>query len=77
MKITKIEVDRFGVWRQLALPVSGRGLTVFYGPNEAGKTTLWRFIRSIPFPKSGKFSRTICALKNSSCCGKTIASEIR
>jgi uncharacterized protein YhaN len=47
MKITKIKVDRFGVWRQLALPVSGRGLTVFYGPNEAGKTTLWRFIRSI------------------------------
>ncbi len=47
MKITKIEVDRFGVWRQLNLPVSGRGLTVFYGPNEAGKTTLWRFIRSV------------------------------
>ncbi|HEV7998572.1 MAG TPA: AAA family ATPase [Planctomycetaceae bacterium] len=47
MRITKIEVDRFGVWRQLALPVSPRGLTVFYGPNEAGKTTLWRFIRSI------------------------------
>jgi uncharacterized protein YhaN len=47
MKVTKIKVDRFGVWRQLALPVSGRGLTVFYGPNEAGKTTLWRFIRSI------------------------------
>jgi uncharacterized protein YhaN len=47
MKITKIAVDRFGLWRQLALPVSGRGLTVFYGPNEAGKTTLWRFIRSI------------------------------
>lgn len=47
MKITKIEVNRFGVWRQLNLPVSGRGLTVFYGPNEAGKTTLWRFIRSV------------------------------
>jgi uncharacterized protein YhaN len=47
MKIAKIEVDRFGVWRQLGLPVSARGLTVFYGPNEAGKTTLWRFIRSI------------------------------
>ena len=47
MKITKIEVDRFGVWRQLTLPVSGRGLNVYYGPNEAGKTTLWRFIRSI------------------------------
>ncbi len=47
MRITKIEVDRFGVWRQLALPVSPRGLTVFYGPNEAGKTTLWRFICSI------------------------------
>jgi uncharacterized protein YhaN len=47
VRITKIEVDRFGVWRQLALPVSGRRMTVFYGPNEAGKTTLWRFIRSI------------------------------
>jgi uncharacterized protein YhaN len=47
MKITKIEVDRFGVWRQLALPVAPRGMTVFYGPNEAGKTTLWRFICSI------------------------------
>jgi uncharacterized protein YhaN len=47
MRITKIEVDRFGVWRQLALPVAPRGLTVFYGPNEAGKTTLWRFICSI------------------------------
>jgi len=47
MRITKIEVDRFGLWRQLVLPVAGRGLTVFYGPNEAGKTTLWRFIRSI------------------------------
>jgi len=31
----------------------------------------------IPFPKSGKFSRMICALKNSFCCRKTIASEIR
>jgi uncharacterized protein YhaN len=47
MRITKVEIDRFGVWRQLALPVSGRGLTLFYGPNEAGKTTLWRFIRSM------------------------------
>jgi uncharacterized protein YhaN len=47
MKITKIDVDRFGIWKQLSLPVSARGLTVFYGPNEAGKTTLWRFIRSI------------------------------
>jgi uncharacterized protein YhaN len=47
MNITQVDVDRFGVWRQLRLPVSGRGMTVFYGPNEAGKTTLWRFIRSI------------------------------
>jgi uncharacterized protein YhaN len=47
MRITKIDVDRFGLWRKLTLPVAARGLTVFYGPNEAGKTTLWRFIRSV------------------------------
>ncbi len=47
MKITDIQVDRFGVWRSLTLPLSSSGLNVFYGPNEAGKTTLLRFVRGI------------------------------
>jgi uncharacterized protein YhaN len=47
MKIKAIQVARFGVWQQLSLDVPGRGVALFYGPNEAGKTTLSRFIRSI------------------------------
>jgi uncharacterized protein YhaN len=47
MKIKAIQVGRFGVWEQLSLAVPGRGVALFYGPNEAGKTTLSRFIRSI------------------------------
>jgi uncharacterized protein YhaN len=47
MKIKAIQVGRFGVWQQLSLSVPSRGLALFYGPNEAGKTTLSRFIRSM------------------------------
>jgi len=47
MKIKAIQVGRFGVWQQLSLTVPSRGLALFYGPNEAGKTTLSRFIRSV------------------------------
>jgi uncharacterized protein YhaN len=47
MKIKAIQVARFGVWQQLSLAVPNRGVALFYGPNEAGKTTLSRFIRSI------------------------------
>ena len=45
MKITDINIDRFGVWRDLSLPLNESGVTVFYGPNEAGKSTLMRFVR--------------------------------
>lgn len=47
MKITQIDVERYGLWEDLKLPVNEHGLTVFYGPNEAGKSTLMRFIRSM------------------------------
>ena len=47
MRITGIEIDRFGVWQDFKQPLHGSGLTVFYGPNEAGKTTLLRFIRGV------------------------------
>ncbi len=46
MHITDLHIDRFGVWRDLALPLGGPGLNVLYGPNEAGKSTLMRFIRA-------------------------------
>jgi energy-coupling factor transporter ATP-binding protein EcfA2 len=47
MKIRTIQVGQFGVWQQLSLAVPERGVALFYGPNEAGKSTLLRFIRSM------------------------------
>lgn len=47
MRIHELEVDRFGVWKDVTFPFHDRGLTVLYGPNEAGKSTLMRFIRGV------------------------------
>ncbi|MEZ6127890.1 MAG: AAA family ATPase [Planctomycetaceae bacterium] len=47
MKITEIDIDRFRIWRSLLLKMNPGGLNVIYGPNEAGKTTLMRFVQSV------------------------------
>jgi uncharacterized protein YhaN len=47
VKITDVQIDGFGVWSDLKLDQFSDGMTVFYGPNEAGKTTLLEFIRSV------------------------------
>jgi uncharacterized protein YhaN len=47
MRITDLKVDGFGVWSGLELPDLSDQLNVFYGPNEAGKTTLMQFVRSV------------------------------
>src|SRR3972149_9235022 len=47
MKITALRIDGFGVWRDLALRGLSPELTVFYGPNEAGKSTVMNFLRSV------------------------------
>lgn len=47
MKITDLKIDGFGVWNDLTLRGLSPELTVFYGPNEAGKSTLMQFMRSI------------------------------
>ena len=46
MRLTEIDIDRFRIWRDLLLKLNPQGLNVIYGPNEAGKTTLMRFIRA-------------------------------
>lgn len=46
MRITSLKIERFGVWENLSLPKISPGLNVFFGPNEAGKTTLMQFIRT-------------------------------
>jgi uncharacterized protein YhaN len=47
MRITALEADGFGVWSNLKLENLSDGLNVFYGANEAGKTTLLEFVRSM------------------------------
>lgn len=47
MRITDLEVDGFGIWKDLRLSGLSEHVHVFYGPNEAGKTTLLEFVRSI------------------------------
>lgn len=47
MKILAAEIDGFGVWTGLKLPNLADRVSVFYGPNEAGKTTLLQFVRSM------------------------------
>lgn len=48
MKIRSIHVEGFGVLQQKTLPLDGP-LTVLYGRNEAGKSTLMGFIRAVLF----------------------------
>ncbi|MGD9853601.1 MAG: AAA family ATPase [Planctomycetaceae bacterium] len=47
MRLTDVNIDRFGVWRDLDISLNPSGVNVFYGPNEAGKSTLMRFVRGV------------------------------
>lgn len=49
MRIKSLEIDGYGVWSKLKLDKLGEGIHVFYGANEAGKTTLMQFLRSMFF----------------------------
>jgi len=47
VKITALEIDGYGVWSGLRIERFADGVSVVYGPNEAGKSTLLQFIRSM------------------------------
>lgn len=47
MKIKDVQIDGFGVWSGLHVDTMPEAMTVFYGPNEAGKTTLMQFFRTM------------------------------
>src|SRR5678816_4340523 len=49
MKIENLHIDGFGVWNDKTWTPLSPGLNIFHGPNEAGKSTLMAFIRSILF----------------------------
>lgn len=59
MKLTGLEISAFGCWRGLRWPHVDPGLNVVYGPNEAGKTTLLQFLRTMFFgattPRLGRY----------------------
>jgi uncharacterized protein YhaN len=52
MKITDLEINGFGVWRDLKISNLSRRITAFYGPNEAGKTTMMQFVRGVLYGMS-------------------------
>lgn len=58
MRICELEARRFGVWSDVTLPVHPQGMTVFYGPNEAGKSTLMRLIRGVLYGYNERDQRT-------------------
>ncbi len=47
MKVRDVQIDGFGVWTSLSVDSLPEGMAVFYGPNEAGKTTLMNFLRTM------------------------------
>jgi uncharacterized protein YhaN len=47
VKITDVQVDGFGVWQDLSVGDLSDRMTLFFGRNEAGKTTLMQFIRTV------------------------------
>jgi len=47
LKITGLHVEEFGIWSDLRIDKISNGLTLFHGPNEAGKTTLMQFVRAV------------------------------
>ena len=47
MKINKIYIERFGCYRRFAVEDLSQPVILFFGPNEAGKSTLHAFIRFI------------------------------
>src|SRR5260370_15305961 len=55
LKIERLRIDAFGQFHSFDREL-GAGLNVFYGPNEAGKSTLLAFIRAVlfGFPKRGE-----------------------
>ena len=57
MRIRGWSIDGFGHFRDYEVGPIGDGLTVFHGPNEAGKTTLLAFVRGMLFGFPDRRSR--------------------
>ena len=49
MRLTELHLDGFGHFHQQSIGPMSQPVTVFHGPNEAGKSTLLAFIRAVLF----------------------------
>ncbi|MFB0867588.1 AAA family ATPase, partial [Paenibacillus oleatilyticus] len=58
MRIERLEIRRYGVLNEVEL-LADSPVTLFYGPNEAGKSTVLGFIRDVlfGFPRGGSAER--------------------
>lgn len=57
MRLTELRLERFGYFADVTLPLDGNGLTLLYGANEAGKSTLLAALRAclFGFPRGEAF----------------------
>ena len=63
MRINSLTIDGYGVWTGLRVERLAEGLSVLYGPNEAGKTTLLAFIRGVLYGFAGSGGRYLPPLR--------------
>ncbi len=61
MKLRRIVIDQFRLWRHVELRPLRAGIQVIYGPNETGKTTLRHFIQAVLFGPTTDTLRDIYA----------------
>lgn len=54
MRIRRIHMDRYGMFSDTRFDLPSSGLQVLYGVNEAGKSTIMRFIREVLFGFSAR-----------------------
>ncbi|MDR1483602.1 MAG: AAA family ATPase [Planctomycetaceae bacterium] len=67
MKINGFEIERFGIWSGLTVSKLFDGVNVFYGANEAGKSTIMEFIRAGLYgfdDKRRQYARRTCGQNN-------------
>ena len=49
MRITRLSIDGFGIFRDVEVPDLSPGLSIFLGDNEAGKSTTLGFVHTVFF----------------------------
>lgn len=57
MQLKQIEIDGFGVWHDLSIEQLSPTITVLFGHNEAGKSTLLHFLRTMLYGQEPDLER--------------------